>query len=317
MAIGIVTDLAIGTDPDGSAAWSAPEELLSGLAVGAPPDALNAQGQDWGLTAVSPAALREGGYAAFIDALRAAMRYAGGVRIDHVIGLQRLWLVPEGARADEGIYLKYPVDDLLDLVALESHAHRAIVIGEDLGTVAEDFRARLPKHGILGLQVLWFQRDGDRFLAPRQWSRDTAAMTTTHDLPTVAGWWTGHDLEWLETLGWLSGHPATEAKRHARAAERESLWSACADAGTAKGERPAPGDPAPAVNAAIGLVGQTPADLAIVPMEDILNMREQPNIPGTIDEHPNWRRRLGAGDALHAAPARANLAALVRGRNAS
>ena len=316
MAIGIVTDLAIGTDPNGSSAWSAPHEFLSGLTVGAPPDALNPHGQDWGLTAVSPTALRAGGYAAFIDTLRTAMRYAGGVRIDHIIGLQRLWLVPQGARADEGIYLRYPLDDLLALVALESHIHRAVVIGEDLGTVPEGFRERLPRHGILGLEVLWFQREGDRFIAPWRWSRDTAAMTTTHDLPTVAGWWAGRDLEWHERLGWLSHHDR-EGRMGVRAVERESLWSACVQAGVASGTPPPADEPAHAVGAAIGLVAQTPAELAVVPIEDVMNLEQQPNIPGTIDEHPNWRRRLPEGSTLHSPQARANLAALVRRRTVS
>jgi 4-alpha-glucanotransferase len=291
MRIGLVSDLAVGMDSGGSHAWSRQEDVLVGLSVGAPPDLINSYGQGWGLTAFSPHALKAGAYAPFLATLRAAMRDAGGVRIDHVLGLNRLWVIPEGARATEGAYLTYPLDDLLRLIALESQRHRAIVIGEDLGTVPEGLRARLDAVGIQGMRVLWFERDDRGFIPPERWSPDTAAMTTTHDLPTVAGWWRGSDIS-VRADAFGIAEAALPAERSARAAERTRLWQALVAAGAAAGDAPAPEDTAPAVDGAVRFVAEAASRLAIIPLEDVLGLEEQPNLPGTIDQHPNWRRRL-------------------------
>jgi 4-alpha-glucanotransferase len=296
MRIGLITDLAIGLDPGGAQVGAAPAEFLSGLSIGAPPDAFNPNGQDWGLTSFSPEALTAGGFAPFIATLRANMRHAGGVRIDHAMGLSRLWLVPRGGSPRDGAYLSYPVDDLMRLLALESHRHRAIVIGEDLGTVPSDFRARCRAIGMAGMDVLWFQRHGERFLRPDEWRDDAVAMTTTHDLPTVAGWWRGADLELRRGLGTV-----TDDETDRRPRDRGALWHAFTEAGAASGPMPASWDCDPVVDAAIGFVARAPGPLAIVPLEDIMGAAEQPNLPGTIDEHPNWRRRfaLSADRMLH------------------
>ena len=317
MRIGLIADIAVGMDPCGSHAWSAPDEILSALRVGAPPDVFNTEGQNWGLTALSPAGFRKRGYGAFIDTLRAAMRYAGGVRIDHAMGLCRLWLIPEGAQAGEGVYLHYPLHDLLNLIALESHRSRAIVIGEDLGTVPEGFRPAAAQAGIMGMEVLWFQRDGSGFFAPEHWSKSAAALTTTHDLPTVAGWWKGHDIDWLEKLGRRSEHGDATAERSARSQDRGRLWSAFRYARSAETAQPSSDDPPPVVEAALDFVGQTPCALAVVPIEDVFDIAEQPNIPGTIDEHPNWRRRLPPDKALTSSQAQRNLARLRDARRRS
>ena len=166
MRIGLIADLAIGMDPAGSHAWTRPGDLLTGLSVGAPPDIYIPSGQDWGLVAISPMALVDTGFEPFIATVRAALRHAGGLRIDHAMGLLRLWLVPHGSSAAEGAYLNYPLDDLLRLLALESHRHQAVVVGEDLGTVPPEFRSRLRDAGVAGMDVLWFQRDGERFQRP-------------------------------------------------------------------------------------------------------------------------------------------------------
>jgi 4-alpha-glucanotransferase len=292
MPVGLITDLAVGADDGGSQAWSRQEELLHGLSVGAPPDALNARGQAWGLGAFSPHAMRSRGFHAYIEMLRAIFAYAGGARIDHVLGLGRLWLVPEGAAPTEGAYLRYPMPDLLRLIALESWRHRAIVIGEDLGTVPEGFDAQLAAAGLLGIRVLLFQQWGGRFFAPREWSRDAIATTTTHDLPTVAGWWQGRDIDWRAKLGLLDVGQNEEQARAGRAHERGALWQAMVEAGIAHGAQP----PAEAAHAplteAAGFIGATPVPLAMLPIEDALGLVEQPNLPGTVDDHPNWRRRL-------------------------
>jgi 4-alpha-glucanotransferase len=287
MKIGLISDLAIGMDRAGSHAWSRQSDLLLGLNIGAPPDEFNRAGQDWGLTGFSPQALVATGFDPFLSTVRAAMRYAGGVRIDHIMGLQRLWLVPDGASPAEGAYLDYPLDDFLRLLALESHRHGAVVIGEDLGTVPRGFRRRLAQAGIAGMDVMWFERNRGSFRAPKRWRRDAVSMTTTHDLPTVAGWWRGNDIEVRSALGMSTVEEAAE-----RQSDRRRLWQAFTAAGTAHGPAPSPDDPAPAVDAALGFVASSPAPLMLAPLEDLLGVADQPNLPGTIDEHPNWRRRL-------------------------
>lgn len=308
MRIGLISDVAVGMNPGGSYAWSRPHDLLPGLSIGAPPDLFNMRGQDWGLTAFSPQALLTTGFEPFIATLRAAMRHAGGVRIDHVMGLTRLWIVPRGASPAEGAYLSYPLDDLMRLIALESHRHRAIVIGEDLGTVQPEFRECMAAAGIAGMDVLWFQREGSRFLPPAKWRRDAVAMTSTHDLPTVAGWWSGADIETSAKLG-LTDAPREKAQR---AQDRRLVWDAFRQAGAARNGAPAAANSSPAVDAAIAFTAQSPAQLALIPIEDVLGLVEQPNLPGTIDEHPNWRRRLDqpATEILDAPPVKSRLKTL-------
>ena len=171
------------------------------MSIGAPPDLLSTDGQNWGLAAFSPTGLRESGYRAFLEMLRHAMRHAGGVRIDHALGLARLWVVPDGASAKDGAYIAFPLTDLLRLIALESTRNKAIVLGEDLGTIPEGFQDRLADAGTLGMRVLWFEKKHDLFTDPATWTPAAAAMTSTHDLATVAGWWSGRDLQWRSQLG--------------------------------------------------------------------------------------------------------------------
>jgi 4-alpha-glucanotransferase len=295
MPIGLIADLAVGTDGGGSHAWSRQAEILPDLSVGAPPDIFSPLGQDWGLTAFSPLAMRAAGFGAFRELLTANLRHAGGLRVDHAMGLQRLWVVPKGAGPAEGAYLRYPVDDLLRLLALESHRHRAVVIGEDLGTLPEGFHERMRKAGILGMRVLWFEQEKDGgFRPPAHWSREAAAMTTTHDLPTVLGWWRGRDIGWRESLSLFPSADTAEQERSRRARDREALWSAFRASGAAKGrgDAPAPEDTDPVLDAAFAHTGSAACRLAIMPVEDVLGLPEQPNLPGTVEGHPNWRRRL-------------------------
>ncbi len=289
MPIGLIADLAIGADSGGSHCWARQPETLLGLTVGAPPDLLSITGQDWGLAAFSPRGLALNGFAAYLEMLRAAMRYAGGIRIDHVMGLARLWVIPEGASARDGAYLRFPLTDLLRLIRLESHRHRAVVLGEDLGTVPEGFSEELARAGILGMRVLWFERDAHRFFPTTAWPANATAMTTTHDLPTVAGWWSGRDLHWRERVGQLADPAAEQA---ARGEDRTRLWAAFQETGAATGDPPPPGAAPEIAAAALRHIGRAPAELAIIPIEDALALPEQPNLPGTRDEHPNWRRRL-------------------------
>ena len=326
MRIGLIADLAIGTDPRGSQAWSDPGALLAGAAVGAPPDIFNPRGQDWGLTAFSPLALREQGYAPFIRMLRACLAHAGGVRIDHILGLARMWLVPEGMPACDGVYLRYPLQDMLRLIQLEAWRHQAMVIGENLGTVPEGFNASLARSGILGMDVLWFEReaaDAARqapapFLPPRSWPAPAVAMTTTHDLPTLEGWWRGRDVDWRAQLGQLEG-AAEHAAREERAADKAALWSALQEAGLL--ERPACAEvpaTAPAL-AMLRFVAAAPCPLALFPIEDLAGDAEQPNLPDSREDHPNWRRRMAAAvDHFFDDPdVQARLAAIEQGRKPS
>jgi 4-alpha-glucanotransferase len=203
------------------------------------------------------------------------------------MGLMHLWLIPHGSSAAEGAFLNYPLEDMLRLLALESHRHGAVVVGEDLGTVPPDFRAGLHKAGVGGMDVLWFQRDEKDFLPPSAWREDAMAMTTTHDLPTVAGWWSGADIEVRSDLGTVR-----EGEVANRAWDRGLLWQAFVTEGVATPERPAPEDAGSAVDAALAFVARSPSPLVLAPVEDLLALAEQPNLPGTVDEHPNWRRRL-------------------------
>lgn len=291
MGLGLIADLAVGLDPGGSHAWRRPRELMLGLTLGAPPDAFQAAGQGWGLTSFSPDALTATNYQPFLTTLRKALRHAGGVRIDHALGLARLWVIPDGAPAREGAYLRYPLDDLLALIALESRRANAVIIGEDLGVVPAGLRETLTARGLLGMRVLPFERDADGgFKPPAAWDPLAAAMTSTHDLPPTAGWWAERDIDWRERLN-APGDRAAERK--SRADDRKALWKIASTETPA----PPPDAPEPAVDAALSLAGETPCELALIPVEDLLGLGEQPNLPGVVEVHPNWRRRLPLASA--------------------
>ena len=301
MRLGLIADIAVGFDPAGAEAAAWPDAVLHGLELGAPPDAFNAAGQVWGVSGFDPAGLRRASYAPFRALLRATMRDRGGVRIDHILGLLRLWLVPRGAPSSAGAYLQCPLQDLLNLVALESWRQRCIVIGEDLGVVPPGLRDTLARRGVLGIDVLPFTRDADgAFLPPTRWRRDAIATTTTHDLPTLVGWAQGRDLDWRARI---DGVPAEElrARHSARAEDVARLDDACQDAIGATG---------PVAWAAYAAA--SPAPLALLPAEDALGLEEQPNLPGTVDEHPNWRRRLPAEADTPALAARLRAFAAAR-----
>ncbi|MEE4206887.1 MAG: 4-alpha-glucanotransferase [Erythrobacter sp.] len=309
MAVGLVSDLAVGVDPGGADCWRSSEAFLEGLSVGAPPDLLGPEGQDWGLTTFDPLTLHRTHFKAFRETLAAAMAHAGGVRIDHVLGLRRVWVVPHGLPSSEGCYLAMPQSDLINIVALESWRNRCIVIGEDLGTVPPGLRDEMAEANIAGMRVLWFERDEDgAFTDPAGWDARAAAMTGTHDLPTLAGWWQARDIDWAERLG------RRGSQRAERAAEREDLWRRFAASGHASG--PAPGDPDTFVTAAIAHVAASACDIALVPLEDLAGLEEQPNLPGTTDQHPNWRRRMPASvpDLLDRPEISERVVALRRGR---
>ncbi|POA21923.1 4-alpha-glucanotransferase [Pseudomonas sp. FW300-N1A1] len=290
MGIGLIADLAVGADGGGSQAWSRQDELLASLTVGAPPDILNRTGQGWGISAFSPEGLVRNGFRAFIEMLRANFAHAGGLRIDHVMGLQRLWVIPLGAPPSEGAYLYYPVDDLLRLLTLESHRHQAIVLGEDLGTVPDGLREKLSARSILGMRVLLFEQDhGSRFRPILDWPDNALATTSTHDLPTLNGWWHGRDIEWSARLGLIDDQGERQWREH-RQREREGLRGALSQ--DPQNFREETRETDQVLDASARFLGHTRAPLVLLPLEDALGLDEQANLPGTLDSHPNWCRRL-------------------------
>lgn len=310
MGIGLIADLAVGADCAGSQAWSRQDELLPSVTVGAPPDILNRQGQDWGVSAFSPQGLRRHGFRAYIEMLQANLAHAGGIRIDHVMGLQRLWVIPQGVEPQHGAYLRYPLDDLLRLLALESYRYRALVIGEDLGTVPEGLREKLAARNVLGTRVLLFEQDDIGFVPAARWPANALATTTTHDLPTIRGWLAGRDLEWRVRAGQRDVRHL-EDDHAARAGERVALRQLFERQGQVGGT-----DDDAALRACIEHIGRTPAVLAMLPLEDACGLEQQPNLPGPGDVHPNWRRRyaLPASVLLEQADTRQRLATLDKAR---
>jgi 4-alpha-glucanotransferase len=289
MGIGLIADLAVGADGGGSQAWSRQDELLASLTVGAPPDILNRSGQGWGISAFSPEGLVRNGFRAFIEMLRANFAHAGGLRIDHVMGLQRLWVIPNDAPPSDGAYLYYPVDDLLRLLALESHRHQAIVLGEDLGTVPDGLREKLSARSILGMRVLLFEQDNTHFKPILDWPDNALATTSTHDLPTLNGWWHGHDIDWNARLDLIDSHTEMDWRKH-REREREGLRQVLNQ--DPQNFREEHRETDQVLDASVRFLGHTRAPLVLLPLEDALGIEEQANLPGTIDTHPNWRRRL-------------------------
>ena len=287
MCVGLIADLAVGAEPIGSQAWSRQEEFLPSLAVGAPPDLINRAGQNWGITAFSPEGLRQHGFRAYLEMLRANLAHVGGLRIDHAMGLQRLWVIPQGAPPEAGAYLSYPCTDLLRLLCLEATRHKALIIGEDLGTVPPGFSEDLARRNILGMRVLYFEQQKHGFRPLAQWSDEALATSTTHDLPSITGWLEGRDIQ----LRLDSGH--IDAQRaHQDQAQRDEDRQALVETLRTEGLLPDDGDaPAHLLDACVEFLGRTPAPLVLLPLEDVLGEPEQPNLPGPGDHHPNWRRR--------------------------
>jgi 4-alpha-glucanotransferase len=289
----VVHDLAVGFDPGGADAWEWQDVLASGMSVGAPPDEFNTRGQDWGLPPFDPWRLRAASYRPFVETVRSAFRHAGGLRLDHVMGLFRLFWVPQGASPIDGTYVRYPASDLLDIVALESHRAGAYVVGEDLGTVEDEVRAELAARQILSYRLLWFE---DR--EPADWPERALAAVTTHDLPTVAGLWSGRDLQNQREADMA---PNEEGE----AALRERVARLCGLAPDAPSEE--------AVIGAYAALSRAPSLLLAASLDDALAVEERPNMPGTLDQWPNWSIALPALlERIREDPRPAEIARLLR-----
>jgi 4-alpha-glucanotransferase len=301
LSIGLYRDLAVGANPHGADAWADQELVAPGATIGAPPDALSRAGQNWGLAPVNPLVLRQQGFAPFVACLRANMRHAGVLRIDHVMALDRLYWIPAGMPATAGAYVGYPFDALLRLVALESRRQRCAVIGEDLGTVPEGFRERMQAANVLSYRIARFERRSDGgYMSPAQYPPLAAAAAATHDMATLKGFWLGRDIAWRRALG-LYPDPQAEANEAAeRDRDRRLLLDALAREGLIAPERFAeflPAEREPVYTATLGeailaYLARSRSRLMLVQLEDIAGEDEQANFPGTSDEHPNWRRRM-------------------------
>jgi 4-alpha-glucanotransferase len=321
LAIGLYRDLAIGANPHGAEAWADSELVVSGASIGAPPDPLSRSGQDWGLAPLNPLVLRRRRFAPLIAALRANMRHAGVLRIDHVMGLRRLYWIPSGGKATSGAYVEYPFADVLRLVALESRRQRCAVIGEDLGTVPPGFRETMQAANVLSYRVLAFERRGDgSFKPPAEYPALAAASAATHDLATVKGFWLGRDIEWRRRLAAYPDKQAEATEAAERRRDRLLLLEALFREGLLARERfaaylPESGEPEydqELGEAILVYLARSRARLMLVQVEDVAGEAEQANLPGTTDAHPNWRRRLHPRlDELLAGSAMARIAALV------
>ena len=296
MDVGIMHDLAVGADPGGVDAWVLQDALALGARFGAPPDTFNQQGQDWGMPPWHPRSLAELGYAPLRDLLRSLLRHAGGVRIDHILGLFRLWWIPAGESARHGTFVSYDADALLGVVALEAERAGAVVVGEDLGTVPPEVRSTLHGRGVLGNSVLWFERvEGEPGevgeLTPQpDWREAAMSSVTTHDLPTALGWLRGDHVRIRAELGLLDD-PAAEEKRWR--AEREELLAHLVAAGVLA-SADAPDEDV--VRALHLFVAGTPSRYVVAAPGDAVGDRRQPNLPGTVDEYPNWRLPVADAD---------------------
>ncbi len=292
LALGLYRDLAVGAAADGAEAWRRQDMLLAGVSIGAPPDPFSTAGQVWSLPPPDPLAMAREGYAGFAALLAANMRHAGALRIDHAMGLQRLFLVPDGAAARDGAYLAYPLAELLGQLALESTRAGCLVVGEDLGTVPAGLPEALAEANVLSYRVLWFERDGAAFRPPARWPALAAACVSTHDLPTLAGWWGADDIAERSALGLLDAAAAAQALAE-RARDKAALLTLLGEEGLLERTEDAGAPISPALARAVhALIAVSPALLALVQADDLAGERLAVNLPGTDRERANWRRRL-------------------------
>lgn len=300
MRIGLYLDLAVGVAPDGSDTWADPDLVVPGARIGAPPDYFNAAGQDWGLAPLSPSGLAGHDFKPYRQALDTVLRHAGALRIDHAMGLYRLYWIARDFTAADGVYVHYPFQAMLRTLADVSRHRRTIVIGEDLGVVPTGFREAMRAAEMQSYRVLFFEKREDFFIPPEDYPREAMACLTIHDLHTLAGWWRGRDLEVLDAAGVLQAHNLDQLFEQ-RGHERRRLLGLLADKGllpeamraVMHDDAEAPVElPSEVAVALHRLVARTPCRLVTVAAEDVTGMVEQVNVPGTTVEHPNWQRKL-------------------------
>lgn len=299
MPIGLYTDFAIGIDPNGADAWAFQDDFVQGASVGAPPDLFSPKGQNWGLAPPHPERIAKSGYRLFVEGFRRNMRHSGLFRLDHAMGLFRLFWVPQGRSAADGAYVTYPSQELLGILALESRRQGVIIVGEDLGTVTPEIRTNLMEAGLLSYRLLLFEKsEAGAFLLPQRYPVQAMTAVTTHDLPTLRGFWAGRDIEWKDALGLYPDPALIERDKEARHRDKQALLAAL------KKTHLLPQHSAQAAairelddtlsQAIYTFLARTPSRLLVVPLEDLLGDDETPNLPGVpVDQYPGWRMKAG------------------------
>ncbi len=297
MNLGIVHDLAVGVHPAGADAWALQEVLAAGISVGAPPDMFNQQGQNWSQPPWHPGRLAESGYAAYRDMLRTILRHAGGIRVDHILGLFRLWWIPVGGPPGEGAYVYYDHEALIGILALEAERAGVVVIGEDLGVFEPGVQDYLAERGILGTSILWFEYDGAHPRPPESYRRACLTSVTTHDLPPTAGYLAGEHVDLRESLGLLN-RPVEEERTLDQAAQESvlSLVRSRVPAASQHDDGAGTSGEQRTIEALHAFIAQTPSVLLGVALTDAVGERRTQNQPGTADEYPNWRIPLAGPD---------------------
>ena len=299
MAIGLYHDLAVGSVGGGSDAWSYQNAIAEGADVGAPPDDFSLNGQNWGFPPLIPEKLKETGYQLFIETIRKNMKYGGALRIDHALGMFRLFWIPRGMSAAKGAYLRCPSEDLLRIIALESVLNRTMVIAEDLGTIGEDARGILQRFKMLSYRLFYFERNypDPSFLPPEKYPDIAVCAVTTHDLPTLYGYWAGRDLEIKKQLGLYRGDPLWQEHLIGREMDRRRILDALKSEGLFLDNYPAEPTMIPEMTPELCLavyryLALTPCRLVLVSLDDVIGAMDQQNMPGTVDEYPNWMRKI-------------------------
>jgi 4-alpha-glucanotransferase len=295
MSLGLYGDVAVGVNPAGSETWSDRDLYLTDVSIGAPPDPLGPTGQDWGIPPQDPAQLQREAYAPFITMLRNNMRHGGALRLDHVMALCRQWWVPRGLGSSAGAYVHYPLADLMNVLALESVRNTCLVVGEDLGTVPDEMRAAMTSWHLNHYKVLIFEKTRDgRYRRPDEYVRHALATVTTHDLPTLRGWWEGRDIAMRESLGFYADPSGRMHDEREREIDRRAMMSALVEAKLWYWQSAAP---VPAYSHALLraihlYLAKSTSLLAVLQLEDLAGMTEPVNVPGTSVEHANWQRKM-------------------------
>jgi 4-alpha-glucanotransferase len=291
MSIGLYQDLAIGASPSGADVWANPGLFLTGIDIGAPPDDYSATGQNWGLPPLDPHRLREDRYRYWIQLVRASFRNGGALRIDHVLGLFRQFWIPHGLEGADGAYVRFPADDLLGILALEARRHGAVVVGEDLGTVPPEVPPTLHQRGILSSRVFYFERQGDSFRPASEYEPRSLATANTHDMPTLAGFWNGRDIEVKREVGMIDSDEETADQLRSREGERQAVLRRLAEDGVLEGSAEADG--AQLRGAIHGFLCRSPAEMVGLNLDDLVGEVEPVNLPGVSPERFSaWTRKL-------------------------
>ena len=298
MAIGLFHDLPLATDRYGAELWSHREFYVARGGVGAPPDAIAPHGQDWGFPPPNRDAHRADGYRHFAHTIRASARHGGAIRIDHVMRLFRLYCIPAGKTAADGVYVRDYADDLLQVLALESVRNELVIIGEDLGTVSHGVRESLAAMGVLSYRLLYFERESEsQFRLPGDYPAQALVSTTTHDLPTIAGYWQNRDIHLRREAGLITSDEGFDSELRARTVSKQGILDALFATGLipesfSRDVAQYPELTGELHNAIIGFLASTPSMLLTVNQEDLTKDIEQQNLPGTVHQHPNWRRKM-------------------------